>query len=180
MKFSKINSIKKVHLDKPVAVFDIAVRDNNNFALSSGLIVHNCQPYQYLKNTIYEERIRLFEHQLLTEELIGLERNNNTGRIDHSPSGINSKDSSDALCGSIWNASQHAEEYDFEYGETLDAIIEAHDDEDPYSDKQQLIVSFEEELKKATKEAREDVFSNMGLGKPTTNYDMLIYDGIII
>ena len=137
-------------------------------------------PYQYLKNTIYEERIRLFEHNLLTEELIGLERNNNTGKVDHSPSGINSKDCADALCGSVWNASQHAEEYDFEYGETLDAIIEAHDDEDPYGDKQQLVISFEEELKKATKEIENDVFSNLGLGKPTTNYDMLIYDGIII
>lgn len=139
-----------------------------------------CQPYQYLKNTIYEERIKLFEHVLLTEELIGLERNNNTGKVDHSPSGINSKDSADALCGSIWNASQHAEEYDFEYGETLDTLIEVADDIDPYGNKQQLIISFEEELKKATQEVHNDVFSNMGLGQPTTNYDMLIYDGIII
>ena len=147
-----------------------------------------CLPYQYLKSTIYEERINLFEHNLLTEELIGLERNNNTGKIDHSPSGINSKDSADALCGSIWNASQHADEYDFEYGETLDAMIEAEDEMGSFEDKQQLIVSFEEELKKVSKDFssksmsqdRADVFSNLGLGKPTTNYDLLIYDGIII
>ena len=140
-----------------------------------------CKPYQYLKNTIYEERIKLFEHNLLTEELIGLERNNNTGKVDHSPSGINSKDCADALCGSVWNASQHAEEYDFEFGENIDTLIDVSDDSMFSTDGRQMeIVSFEEELKKATKEFNDDVFSNMGLGKPTNNYDMLIYDGIIM
>lgn len=142
-----------------------------------------CLPYQYLKSTIYEERIKLFEHKLLTEELIGLERNNNNGKIDHTPSGINSKDSADALCGSVWNASQHADEYDFEFGETIDALLEAANDTERPSDQRQVIVSFEEELKKATQQFRYDtneVFSNLGIGKPTSNYDMLIYDGIII
>lgn len=140
-----------------------------------------CKPYQYLKNTIYEERIKLFDHTLLTEELIGLERNNNTGKVDHSPSGINSKDCADALCGSVWNASQHAEEYDFEYGENLDALIDISNDSLYTNEGKQIeIVSFEEELKKASKEFGNDVFSNMGIGKPIDNYDMLIYDGIII
>lgn len=57
-----------------------------------------CIPYQYLKSTIYEKRIKLFKNQLLIDELIGLERDNNSGVIDHSSAGINSKDSSDALC----------------------------------------------------------------------------------
>lgn len=140
-----------------------------------------CKPYQYLKNTIYEERIKLFDHTLLTEELIGLERNNNTGKVDHSPSGINSKDCADALCGSVWNASQHAEEYDFEYGENLDTLIDVSNDSLYSTEGRQIeIVSFEEELKKASRDFGDDVFSNMGLGKPTDNYDMLIYDGIII
>lgn len=60
-----------------------------------------CQPYQYLKSTIYEERVKLYESNLLTDELIGLERDNTSGKIDHSPSGINSKDCADALCGAI-------------------------------------------------------------------------------
>lgn len=46
-----------------------------------------CQPYAYLKNAIYEQRIRLYESPLLTEELLGLERNGNTGKIDHPDSG---------------------------------------------------------------------------------------------
>lgn len=48
-----------------------------------------CVPYQYFKSAIYEKRLILFEHELLTEEIIGLERDNNSGRVDHSPSGIN-------------------------------------------------------------------------------------------
>ncbi len=67
-------------------------------------------------------------------------------------------------------------------------MIEAEDEMGSFEDKQQLIVSFEEELKKVSKDFssksmsqdRADVFSNLGLGKPTTNYDLLIYDGIII
>ena len=48
-----------------------------------------CIPYQTLKNTIYEERVQIYEDcQLLTEELVGLERFSN-GKIDHTAAGIN-------------------------------------------------------------------------------------------
>lgn len=48
-----------------------------------------CIPYQTLKNTIYEERVQIYEDcQLLTEELVGLERFPN-GKIDHTAAGIN-------------------------------------------------------------------------------------------
>ena len=47
-----------------------------------------CIPYQVLKSAIYEERVKMYEAPLLTEELIGLERDNN-GKIDHSERGIN-------------------------------------------------------------------------------------------
>lgn len=56
-----------------------------------------CIPYQMLKSTIYEERVEMYEAPLLTEELVGLERNNN-GKIDHTSNGINSKDQADAFC----------------------------------------------------------------------------------
>jgi hypothetical protein len=59
-----------------------------------------CKPYQNLKSTIYEERVSLPENVLLQEELLGLQRDSN-GKIDHDPSGINSKDSADAICGAI-------------------------------------------------------------------------------
>ena len=48
-----------------------------------------CEPYHYLKNTIYEGRITMYESRQLTEELLGLEKNSASGKIDHSPLGIN-------------------------------------------------------------------------------------------
>ena len=107
---------------------------------------HVCQPYQNLKNTIYEERVELPENALLTEEFLGLKRDSN-GKIDHDPSGINSKDSADAVCGSLFNASQHAEEYAFDFGETLDTIVNVSSGGSNYS-QAQVQVEFEQELQK--------------------------------
>ena len=39
-----------------------------------------------------------------------------TGKIDHTPNFH--KDVLDAVCGSVYNASSHAEEYAFDYGES--------------------------------------------------------------
>ena len=90
------------------------------------------EAYAFFKNTIYEKRILLPRKgiNLLTEELVGLKRNNNNGAIDHDPSGINSKDSSDAVCGALWNASKHAEEFAYDHGETLTTIVDMNKEND--------------------------------------------------
>ena len=117
-----------------------------------------CKPYQYFKSTIYENRIEMYDSKLLTEEIIGLERNNNSGKIDHTPSGINSKDQSDAVCGALWNASNHAEEFDFEFGDRIDSMIDISEtDLSPENMQNQLIVDFEEELKKVSSEFSRDL-----------------------
>lgn len=106
-----------------------------------------CVPYQHLKNVIYENRIMIYNKcNLLTEELVSLERNINTGKVDHPENG--SKDSADAVCASVYTASQHAEEYAFEYGEDLDTILDVNE-EDNIQTKQQITVDFETELKNA-------------------------------
>lgn len=104
-----------------------------------------CKPYQYLKNVIYENRINLYKTELLYNELVQLERNNNNGKIDHPIKG--SKDQADALCGSIYTASKYANEFAYDYGENYEIINEVND---IISDnqKQQMIIDFEEELKK--------------------------------
>lgn len=86
------------------------------------------EAYAFLKNAIYEKRILLPRRgiNLLTEELVGLKRNNNNGTIDHDPSSINSKDSADAICGALWNASKHAEEFAYDFGESLVASIDTN------------------------------------------------------
>ena len=109
-----------------------------------------CKPYHYLKNTIYEERIEMYDSELLTDELLNLERNGNSGKIDHPDNGQSgSKDAADAVCGALWNASQNAEQFAFDYGETLDTIVQASQGaSSPQEQRKQMIVAFEEELKR--------------------------------
>lgn len=109
---------------------------------------HFCEPYEYLKSTIYERRISTYKTDLLTEEIINLEKNEN-GRVDHPMGGtVGSKDIADALCGSVFEASQHAEEFAYDYGEEdIENTVEINADES--SDfKKQVTVAFEDELKK--------------------------------
>ena len=145
-----------------------------------------CLPYQFFKNVIYEGRIEMYDSVLLTEEIIGLERNNNSGKIDHTSTGINSKDQSDAVCGALWNASKHIEEFNFEFGETLDTIVDVSATATNENIKRQVILDFEEELKRAGLAAsrnnnNEDYFMDFGFGKRgSLNTDMYLMDGIII
>ena len=110
-----------------------------------------CKPYQYFRSTLYEQRIRLFKNcNLLTKEALELERNGNTGKIDHPDNKGASKDSIDAICGATFEASKYAEQYAFDYGDDLEASVDANMiayDED----KKQITLDFEEELKKAFK-----------------------------
>ena len=107
---------------------------------------HICKPYQYFRNAIYEQRFIMYKTTLLKEELIGLERDNNSGKIDHSTSGINSKDSADAMCGAVWNAAQHAEELSIDFADDLSSTFEANADVEHIT-AQQVQVDFENELK---------------------------------
>lgn len=150
-----------------------------------------CVPYQYLKSTIYDQRISMYDSPLLTEELLGLERNGNTGKVDHPDGGrYGSKDSADAVCGALYNASKHAEEFAFEYGETLDTIIQVSG-ESSYSAQKQIEVDFEQELQRAFDPIKEetrqkiqkqdnDSFMDFGFGKATTANPFYLASGIII
>ena len=106
--------------------------------------VHTCRPYQYFKTTIYEQRIEMFKHTELITEITELERNANTGKVDHPDGGR--KDVCDAVCGSIWHASQYAEEYAYDYGETAEQILYINDQS--FNDARQLTLDMENELKK--------------------------------
>lgn len=142
-----------------------------------------CEPYQYLKSTIYEERIKIFPTRLLTEEIVGLKRDSN-GKIDHDISGINSKDIADALGGSIYNASQNAEQYAYDHGETLETLTNFNSDN--YSnEKHQITVDFEEELKRViaqSEQSGQPEGIDFGLGRarafaPETYY---LSEGIVL
>ena len=107
---------------------------------------HICKPYQYLRNALYEERFIIYKSTLLKEELIGLERDNNSGKIDHSTSGINSKDSADGVCGAVWNAAQHAEELSIDFVDDIENTLNVSNQSS--FELSQITLDFEEELKK--------------------------------
>ena len=60
----------------------------------------------------------------------------------------NSKDCSDAVCGALWNASQHADEFEFDYGESLNDFVNVNTEKSSLDERQQMIVDFQEELRK--------------------------------
>ena len=150
-----------------------------------------CIPYQVLKSTIYEERVEMYEAPLLTEELIGLERNNN-GKIDHTPNGINSKDQADAFCGALFNASKHSEEYAYEYGDDIEATLSVSQNNSISEQKKQITIDFEKELnsildpmqgyaKKQT-EKDEQIYMNFGMGaaQELATNPFYLMNGIIV
>lgn len=111
-------------------VYDIEVEDNHNFALASGVFVHN------------------------------------------------SKDEADAVCGAIYNASQHAEEFAFEFGEDIENMLTVSSNSE-YKERKQIQIELEEELKHTFNDS--NIFIDFGQGKATTDYNPLYaMNGIII
>ena len=106
--------------------------------------------YAYFKNTMTDRRLEVYRIcDFLTEEVLGLERLSD-GHIEHPDAGKSgSKDQIDAVVGALWNASQHAEEYAFSYGDNLDATINVNLKETPELTKEQFTLNFKEELAKA-------------------------------
>lgn len=136
------------------------------------------KPYQYLKSTIYEKRIELYDSKNLIDEIIDLERNINTGKVDHPDGG--KKDVADALCGAVYNASKNAEQFAFEWGESLDTIAATNSMISDSALKQQIVVEFEEELKKTFNKnmpTQANTGNQQRQGQPVMP---MIKDGIII
>lgn len=107
---------------------------------------HICKPYQNFKTTIYEKRLEIYDSQVLIDEIIDLERNINTGKVDHPDGGR--KDVCDAVCGALFNASKHAEEFAFDYGETIETTINISQSSSVGAEhKKQVILQIEEEMK---------------------------------
>lgn len=109
-----------------------------------------CLPYQYLKSTIYERRLEIYDKcDLLTEEVIGLERLS-SGKIEHPDSGRSgSKDQIDAVCGALYVASKFGQEFAYDFGEDIKEAIDVSTSlSTPDSYKKQVNIAFEEQLQK--------------------------------
>ena len=141
-----------------------------------------CLPYAYLKSAIYERHIEIYRKcDLLTDELIGLERMS-SGKIDHTADGINSKDQADAVCGALYLASQFAEQFAYDYGESLNAALEVNAVSSEAYKRRQMITDFEQELTRAYANMNDSNDDNgFGSAEGLTAQDYQdILDGIVV
>ena len=139
-----------------------------------------CKPYQYLKSAVYEQRFQMYKSDRLLDEFIDIQRNMNNGKIDHSPNGH--KDALDAVCGATFTASKHADEFAFDYGENLDAMLTVSMGNDVMAN--QVSVSFEEELSKMFDPRNrdnngKDSLMDFGMGKATPINPQSYANGIV-
>ena len=136
-----------------------------------------CLPYLTFKNAIYEERFDMYPTTELVEELLDLEKDGN-GKIDHTPRGR--KDAADGVCGALYNASQHAEEFSFDWGETIQTTIDVSQATTEV-DREQIVLNFEEELKKLDSiQPNKSTFLDFGMGKASELYSSYLANGIIL
>lgn len=106
---------------------------------------HVCVPYQYFKSTLYEKRIVMYKSERLFDEMVDVERNINTGKVDHSPNGH--KDALDAVVGATFTASKNAEQFAFDYGENIEVMLDANNSMlSAVGQKEQVKVQFEQQL----------------------------------
>lgn len=92
-----------VTLDSYQSVDMIQILRRNGFITGIRSMDKNPLPYDILKSALYDGRVACPDHPKLFDELISLERNDQTGKIDHIPS--KSKDLSDALAGVVYGLS---------------------------------------------------------------------------
>ena len=150
-----------------------------------------CLPYAYLKSTIYDRRFIVYKDcDFLTEEVLGLERQSD-GHINHSEGGTQgSKDAIDAVCGSMWNASRHADQYAFEYGEDIQHLIHVSGSTSS-NDRKQLEIDMQEELNKLFDPMQQYAqeqnvydqqhYMDFGAGSATPDFNArYLMDGIIV
>ena len=108
-----------------------------------------CAPYYYLKSAIYDRRVEIYRKcDLLTTELVNLERMS-SGKIEHTEGGrYGSKDQSDGFCGALYNASLFASDYAYSYGESLASTFEVNMIDSSDMRKKQIIDEIHDEIAK--------------------------------
>lgn len=112
------------------------------------------QEWAVAKSIIHEGRYRHHPHKLLTDEIRGLVRDAQTGTIDHSAEGVNSKDCADTLAGNLAIASEHVSEFVNEFGiSDVQRIVQANTGKKlPVKKKEISIEERKRMMEKATQE----------------------------
>lgn len=114
-----------------------------------------CLGYSTFKAAINERRIGILSLEKTIKEIVELEKDNSTNKVDHPEKGTKgSKDLSDALAGAIYNASLTKEEYLFNNGEDLQLSVEINNL--LTNDKAQVMQDLQNILKQDSQKAKQD------------------------
>lgn len=95
--------------------------------------------YMSFKSAINERRISLLNIEELETEIVRLERDNVTGKVDHPVD--STKDISDGLCGSMYNAMLHEEDLRLYISEFAEVLVESNEETDSYDIRDNLLGS---------------------------------------
>lgn len=100
-------NIKWITFDSYQSVDSIQLLRKQGFLTGRSSMDQSDDPYNYLKGALYDGRLRAPRHDHCVMELMSLEQDAKTGKIDHPPTG--SKDVSDALAGVVWGLTTRRE-----------------------------------------------------------------------
>jgi hypothetical protein len=93
--------IKWVSFDSFQSVDSIQILKTKGYMCGKISMDITTQPYDITKSALYDGRVYGHPHQKLQTELLSLERDTKTGKIDHPSTATGSKDISDALAGVV-------------------------------------------------------------------------------
>ena len=138
-----------------------------------------CLPYAYFKSTLYDRRIEVYKDcDFLTEEVLGLERQSD-GHIEHPEGGTQgSKDAIDAIVGSLWNASKHADEFAYDYGEMITNMLDASNNVSFDAEFEKNLQSVFDPMQKSNQN-KSDVNLDFGMGKAVPVPAAYVANGIM-
>ena len=124
-------NIKRITIDGFQSADTRQILDSNGFdalIISMDKLKDGEQPgYSAARSAMNDGRVGMIPYERLENELVRLQKDNTTGRIDHPIDG--SKDLSDSFAGAIYNASTYAETPTFNV-DWLDSMDEVNYDED--------------------------------------------------
>lgn len=101
--------IKWVSFDSFQSVDSIQILKTKGYMCGRISMDITTQPYDITKTAMYDGRVSMHEHPKLKKELLSLERDTKTGKIDHPSTAGASKDISDAAAGVISGLTMRSE-----------------------------------------------------------------------
>lgn len=97
-------NIRRISRDQYQSEYLAQLLEAQGFSVDLVSLDRTPDGYMALRSILLEHRIELLDHKLLQDELIHLQRDSLTGKLDHPVGG--SKDIADSLGGCVWNATK--------------------------------------------------------------------------